>query len=227
VERLYRRLFGRAPTASETAAALAFIDRQTRQETPAPTWQYGFGTLDESAQRVTRFEPFGHWTGTAWQPGPALPMPNVNYIHLSAQGGHTGPDRAHAAIRRWTARDDGVVGIDGSLQHDNAQGDGVRGRIVSSRSGVLGTWVAHHGRVATRIERVDVRKGDTIDFVADCRENDGFDSFTWSPVVRALSPAPASWSARDDFQGPSPRPLGPWEEYAQVLLLTNEFLFVD
>jgi hypothetical protein len=224
---LYQRLFGRAPTAAETAMALEFVARQSGQETPAPTWQYGYGGVDESAQRVTRFEPFAHWTGNAWQPGPTLPMPEVSYVHLSAQGGHTGPDAAHAAVRRWTAREDGVVSLDGTLRHDSKQGDGVRGRIVSSRSGVLGTWVAHNNQAATRVGHVEVRKGETIDFVADCRSNDGFDSFSWSPTVRALSPAPASWSARDDFQGPSPRPLSPWEEYAQVLLLTNEFMFVD
>ncbi|MDR3636613.1 MAG: DUF1549 and DUF1553 domain-containing protein [Isosphaeraceae bacterium] len=227
IRALYFRLFGRAPSPAETALALEFVDRQGGQETPAPNWQYGYGTLDESAQRVTRFEPFAHWTGSLWQPGPTVPLPQVNYVQLSAEGGHTGPDASHAAIRRWTARGDGVVAIEGSLRHDNPQGDGVRGRIVSSRSGVLGTWVAHHGRVETRVDHVEVRKGETIDFVADCRADDGFDSFAWSPVVRALSPTPASWSAKDDFQGPGPRPLGPWEEYAQVLLLTNEFMFVD
>jgi hypothetical protein len=35
------------------------------------------------------------------------------------------------------------------------------------------------------------------------------------------------WSAEADFAGPAERPLTPWERYAQVLLETNEFLFVD
>ena len=35
------------------------------------------------------------------------------------------------------------------------------------------------------------------------------------------------WDARSDFQGPPPTTLTPWEAYAQVLLLANEFAFVD
>jgi hypothetical protein len=38
------------------------------------------------------------------------------------------------------------------------------------------------------------------------------------------------WNAKKDFSGPPvppPRALNGWEKYAQVLLLANEFLFVD
>jgi hypothetical protein len=38
------------------------------------------------------------------------------------------------------------------------------------------------------------------------------------------------WSAKSQFAGPpkeKPKSLGPWEKYAQVLLLANETVFVD
>lgn len=37
------------------------------------------------------------------------------------------------------------------------------------------------------------------------------------------------WEAKAEFIGPTPAPdyLEPWEQYAQVLLLANEFAFVD
>ena len=37
------------------------------------------------------------------------------------------------------------------------------------------------------------------------------------------------WDAKADFlkQGASRKALTPWEKYAQVLLLANEFMFVD
>ncbi len=82
------------------------------------------------------------------------------------------------------------------------------------------------------VGRVDVKRGETIDFVLDCRSNDGFDSFEWSPAIRVVGNPPAglhkaSWDARADFHGPETPPLSPWESYAQALLLTNEFLYVD
>jgi hypothetical protein len=65
------------------------------------------------------------------------------------------------------------------------------------------------------------------------------DDFKWAPVIKLAkdSPRPADsgadytneWNAKRDFSGlpaAPPKPLGPWED-AQVLLLSNEFMFVD
>ena len=81
-------------------------------------------------------------------------------------------DQQHAAIRRWVAPMDGAVRIAGTPDHPSSSGDGVRGRIVSSRSGELATWNVHHTQAETVIENVEVKKGDTIDFVVDCRGGD-------------------------------------------------------
>jgi superfamily II RNA helicase len=37
------------------------------------------------------------------------------------------------------------------------------------------------------------------------------------------------WEAKRDFSGKRefPQPLDPWQQYAQVLLSANEFVFVD
>ena len=59
--------------------------------------------------------------------------------------------------------------------------------------------------------------------------------FTWAPVIHALdAPAgttlPVKWNANQEFTGPPPAPPSrwtPWAMYAQVLLLSNEFVFVD
>src|SRR5262249_5941161 len=159
-----------------------------------------------------------HWTGSAWQFGPKVPDPKGDYLSLSKAGGHVGRDADHAAIRRWVAPHDDVITIEATLGHDKAEGDGVRARIVSGRGGELGVWSAHHTKVATRVERYEVKQGETIDFVVDCRENHDFDSFEWSPTIRSLGQTTAAWDAVADFQGPPPPALSPWEEYAQVLL---------
>jgi hypothetical protein len=78
-----------------------------------------------------------------------------------------------------------------------------------------------------------VKRGDTLDFAVDCRTNSNSDSFQWAPVVRLLdAPAagPAEWNAASGFSGPKDLVAGgltPWEKYAQVLLVSNEFMFVD
>ena len=35
------------------------------------------------------------------------------------------------------------------------------------------------------------------------------------------------WHSANDFSGPAPPRLNPWEQLAQALLVSNEFVFVD
>ena len=118
------------------------------------------------------------------------------------------------------------------VRNREEKGDGVRARIVSSRSGVLGAWTVDDAPAPANVERVEVKKGDTIDFVVDCRADVQFDGFIWAPVLRLAEATTADapeWSASAGFSGPqeSGTKLSPWEKYAQVLLMSDEFMFVD
>jgi hypothetical protein len=146
---------------------------------------------------------------------------------LDATGGNPGEDASHAAVRRWTSPLDGTVSIQGAVKllfdADTYHGD-IRVRIVSSRSGTAADKVVGPGEIPLTAERLDVLRGDTIDFVADCHGYVSYDRFSWAPVLRM---GDRTWSAEADFAGPREAPLTAWEKYAQVLLETNEFLFVD
>jgi hypothetical protein len=73
---------------------------------------------------------------------------------------------------------------------------------------------------------LNVEAGDTLDFLVDIGAGLGYDQFLWNPVITCDS---TTWEASRGFSGPgnSTQPLNPWEQYAHVLLLTNEFAFVD
>ena len=239
VRRLYHVLFQREPEGDERKMAREFLNRQIAEDAPAEPkpWSYGYGQFDEQTKRVSGFNALPHWTGYAWQGGTNLPDAQLGWVLLTADGGHVGNDLNHAVIRRWRAPRDGVVKVLGELNHPSKQGDGVRGRAVSSRSGLLAEWTARDSRTNTALEKVDVKRGDYIDFVTDCRQSVEFDSFHWSPVVRyegksiKVVDETTEWNARTDFSGPTKpvekRALAPWEKYAQVLLLANELVFVD
>jgi mono/diheme cytochrome c family protein len=241
IRRLYELAFQREPDAAELGLARSFLESQAEPaEAEPPAWSYGYGKFDESLRRVSEFTSLPHWTGYAWQGGTNLPDPQLGWVILNAEGGHVGNDQNHAAIRRWRAPRDTVVDITGEVNHPSDKGDGVRVRIVSSEQGVLGEWAARHGSVPVHLERVTVKRGETLDFVADCRQTVEFDSFHWAPVLREVaasgrsgsaSGAFAEWNARADFRGPvkpaEKRALSAWEKYAQVLLLANEMAFVD
>lgn len=235
---LYELAFQRDPSAEEIKLAEQFTHAQAVVP-PAPAeanWVFGYGSFDKKSKHTKTFTKLPFFDGRAFQGGPNLPDPALGWVMVTGAGGHPGNDQKHASIRRWIAPRDGTITISGALEHGSPEGDGVRGRIVSSESGVLGEWIVHTKKSDTPVEHTTVRQGDTIDFITDCRANEGFDSFSWAPVIRYIADGTTKpgqrmeWNATEDFME-SARAMNPkldaWQKFAQVILLTNELVFVD
>jgi hypothetical protein len=242
VKKLYRLVYQREPTARQLKRSLEFVGTEKSEAPPeekaeTSIWGYGYGEIDETAGRVKRFEPLPHFTGEAWQGGKSWPDEKLGWAQLTAAGGHAGNDAQHVVIRRWVAPVDGTVAIEGSIKHEHAEGDGVRAFMASSRKGLLGKWVLHNQAADGKVESLEVKAGDTVDFVVSIHQSLNNNDFVWSPTIRLIGPAAVptgkrakNWSATKDFAGPPgepQKPLDAWEQYAQVLLLSNEFVFVD
>ena len=232
IQHLHHRLFQRNATRGEVAAALAFLSQASTEPAtgnpgPPPTpWRYGWGEVDTSARRLKDFTPLPHFTGQAWQGGESWPGGLTGWAQLTAEGGHPGNSIAHACIRRWIAPSNITVSVSGTLIHEPEAGDGIRGFILSSRHGILHESVVHHSRSNLTLTDITLEAGDTLDFIVDIRGNLSHDQFLWTPRVTAGEQV---WDAGKQFNGtpPAPRLLTPWEQYAQVLLLSNEFAFID
>jgi hypothetical protein len=236
---LHRLVFQRDPTPPELEIGLRFLTAQPL-EPPAirapepPRWRYGYGPYDDSSKRVARFEPLAHWTGDAWQASPMYPDPDMGALRLTREGGHPGKGSEHASIRRWVSPRRGVITISGRVRHEGESGDGILAAIASERSGEVGRWTVQGAEAEAKVERLEVEEGEAVDFIVSCRADSQADAFAWAPHVRLVEPrsdeGPSEWKADDGFRGPPalpPEPLTSWEEYAQVLLLSNEFAFVD
>jgi mono/diheme cytochrome c family protein len=227
IRRLYLLLFDRLPDAYELETGVAYFKGKPADVAlPASIWEYGFGGFDPATQRTDGFTPFAHFEGDMYQPTGKFPDPVIGYLTLNGIGGHPGRDGMHAAIRRWVSPYTGKVQISGMLIHGQKEGDGVRGRIVSSRSGLLGEWQVHNGKAQTNVAELDVKAGETLDFTLDCMANDGYDSFQWAPVIRRID-GEATWDASALFGPPPPSALLRVAAYAQALMMTNEFMFID
>jgi hypothetical protein len=244
IEELYKLIYQRPPTPSQLAVGLRFLktaEAEPKYEPPPPpkpAWFYGYGEYNEVLDQIIRFVALPHFTDDAWQGGEKWPDEKLGWVRLTADGGHAGNDLQHAAIRRWVAPVSGTCTVQGAIKHDHDAGDGIRARIVSSRQGLLGEWKLRKQRMEAKIETLEVKQGDAIDFVVDYHSNLNSDDFTWTPVIKikaspmtaAPGENPAEWNGKKDFAGPPAKPVKPlsaWEEYAQVLLLSNEFMFVD
>jgi hypothetical protein len=116
--------------------------------------------------------------------------------------------------------------------------NGVRGSLVSSRGGLLGQWLVDgpakgakivdqdESKVVANVESVSVTAGDRLDFVVDSRGDPELDAFTWKIKIEDVA-GRDKWDSERDFKGPPVRPLTSRARAAQVLLMSNEFAFVD
>ncbi len=232
IRTLYRRVLQRDPTAAQIAAAHellgAGVPEKPAASVTAADWSYGFGSYDETSQRVSAFAPLPHFTGTAWQGGEAWPDAALGWVQLTAKGGHPGNDRAHASVRRWTAPAAMTITIQSELKHEPNVGDGVRAFIVSSKTGVLQSAKAFQQILPLNVESLKVNPGDTIDFVVDIGDTLNTDQYLWTCTISdAAAESPRTWNSETDFPQDGSTQLSPLEQLAQVLLCSNEFLFVD
>ncbi len=93
--------------------------------------------------------------------------------------------------------------------------------VSSGRAGLAGQWPARGGEVPTKLAAaVEVKQGDTIDFVVDCRESSQADAFEW-PVDLRLADAGGNelghWNSAADFAGPTTPSLAAQVAYAWQL----------
>ena len=230
IRRLYLAIFGRTPERREEAAGIGFVSQPPdagSKATEEPVWKYGTGRFQPETERMENFQPFPTFVPDRWQGAASMPAKHFGNASLTPTGGETGEGSEQAVVRRWVSPVTGKVNIEGTFRHGQPAvpyGDGVMGRIVSSRHGELASWRVNGNSAETKLSGITVEKGDTLDFVVDGRRDPEGDTFGWAPVIKA---GEQTWTAKDDFTGPRSEPLTKWARYAQVLLETNEFAFVD
>lgn len=233
IEKMFVQVLQRTPTETELNDALQIVS-QAGIESPtvrltAADWSYGYGTYNEDTQRVEHFDKLPHFTGESWQGGPAWPDARLGWVQLSAVGGHPGNTRATPCIRRWTAPRDMSVRVESEVRHEVATGDGVRAFLVSSQNGQLGAAKVHQSSAPLNTETITVKKGETIDFIVDIDKVLNSDQYIWKATISELDEARLTtvWNSAADFPTNAAKRLGPLEQLAQILICSNEFLFVD
>jgi hypothetical protein len=232
IRALYRIVFGRDPNAEEIELGVEYVGgtKDSQQEISAHTpWQYGMGEFKPGG---LAFQPFAYFSMQRWQPASLLPQPGVGSAGLTATGGAPPDEPKRGVVRRWISPVSGEVEITGAIGHkiakDEGWGDGVRARIILNGKDTLLERTALNQKSPMTVKTIQVQPGDTIDFVVDCLNDSENDEFNWSPVVQMKgTQKPTYWSALAGFHGPGPLALTVWEKYAQVLLETNEFAFID
>ncbi len=234
---MFEQVLMREPTERELDMASRFLDAEAAPVVPpfAPEkhWQYGVGQLAANGL-VETFRPFPKFVAGRYQMSDKFPDPQVGgYANLTVDGGHPGDGEQWAVVRRLVPDRDGTATLYGEINHPSDQGDGIR---VSISSQEVMRWqeVVKANKRSFGPVTFPVRKGQPIDFIVDDHLTPSFDSFRWSTTIRITDDAGDS-SAFDtvaDFQAPpaneqAPLLLDRRSQLAQVLMMSNEFCFVD
>ncbi|MGV3606503.1 MAG: PSD1 and planctomycete cytochrome C domain-containing protein [Planctomycetaceae bacterium] len=235
IRMMFRKVYQREPSEQQVQSAVALLKAAAEVPPPPPEaetakqWSYAYGEFDPQTQRTKTFTPLPHFTGSAWQGGPNWPDGKIGWAQITASGGHPGNDLAHAIIRRWTAPRAMHLKLKSQVTHEVAQGDGIRVQIVSSQQGVIASSLVHNKMIPLDMESLNVQAGETLDFVVDIAGNLNSDQHFWRATLQELDVAtnPGDWNSERDFTTGNVPELTPWEQLAQVLLCSNEFLFVD
>jgi hypothetical protein len=219
---IFRRVLGREPEPGELARAAEFVTSGPGGQT-AGAWEYGTGSVDQATGR-TQFHPFAHHRKDRWSHHDEWPEARFGHAVIQPGGGHPGPDEARGVVWRWRAAEAGALALTGEIERPAAEGDGVRVRLVTGTGGLAHEWqVAPAGTLRFDGTRIEVEDGETIDVIVDALGSDNSDSITMDlTVTNGMGQLLAS--SREEFSGPA---LDPWVAYAQVLLISNEFMFVD
>ncbi len=227
---LYGRVLARQPSDEELRWSRAFLSQATveRSELPHFAWLYGYGKWDEETKSLKGFQPMPVYGDRQWKLTAKLQDDKSTTLFLDENGGLPGPTNDHVVVRRWVAEFDGRVHVEGNLQHSVDKGDGVEGWIVRNGQEILGHWTLKNSKARTQVKEFEVEKGDTLDFVVGPNKEPESDGFKWTVQVHSVSDPSLVFRSKEHFSGNDLlREFSPMAQFAQALLATNEFCFVD
>lgn len=227
IEGLYRRILHRSPAPDEVTAAKQFVAADAPDQ---PTgWTYGYGTINESLDELETFQLLPTFHNNSWKGGTELPDSKTNWVFHTKDGGHPGNKRTLCSVRRWTAGRPATLSIEYRIGHNSDSGDGITSTILHNQLNPLATQSVKNDRATGTIEDISVQPGDTIDFVVFCGNNASHDTFKCSIRFRETAAGDSRvWNSVADFSDQNVlRVTDAWTQLAQVLMLTNEFVFVD
>lgn len=229
IRKLYQRILKREPKGDEITLAESFLQTATPKDSSSNDlgWRYGWGELSAAQDKVIVFHEFPNFTDGRFAGGPKLPNPKIGWSSLNARGGHPGGDLAHCVIRRWIADRESSLHITGQLQHKSENGDGVQG-IVIHEGRVIQKQSVHNSAKGFDC-RITVKAGQPVDFVTFCGSNESHDSFDWTVVMFQFADGKSirKWDSEAEFSASPKTRLSPVAQLAQVLMMTNEFTFID
>jgi hypothetical protein len=248
IRALYQRVLLRSPQPDEVELAQRFCNdaEALGGRSAAFVWRYGWGQVEKEAATgevgLVGFEPFPHFgkmgqSPHRWTPDTVYPSKEYSHLYIGAGNGH--PGKKQASVMQWTSPfEQEKIRISGTVKRASPKGNGVRAWIFSSRVGKIREVLVKPAGAEEMNAELEVTRNEVLSFVVDSENGDtNSDSYSWAPKIERIETTAGTVSpvtrADTDFCGPDAwpvnrdKPQSPLAQLAQVLMMSNEFQFVD
>ncbi|HEY1083113.1 MAG TPA: DUF1549 and DUF1553 domain-containing protein, partial [Prosthecobacter sp.] len=247
IQALYHRVLLRDARPEEVELAQRFCNdaNDLGRLAAAFVWRYGWGQVEKDPASgkisLAGFTPLPHYGKVGqntlrWTPEKNFPSKEFGHFYIGVGNGHPGSN--WPAVMQWTSPyEKEKIRITGTIKRANERGNGVRVWIISNKAGkIREELVKPTGSVEINAD-LEVTRDEVLSFVVESEnKNTDSDSYTWAPRIERLAPdgslSPIT-RADTDFCGPAGWPVNrlkaqtPLSQLAQVLMMSNEFQFVD
>jgi len=247
IQALYHRVLLRDARAEEVEMAQRFCNDADGlgRRAAAFVWRYGWGQVEKDAATgkvsVASFEPMPHYGKVGqntfrWTPDKVHPSKEFGHLYIGAGNGHPGSN--WPVVMQWTSPfEKEKIRISGTIKRSSDKGNGVRAWIISNRAGKIREELVKPASSVELTADIEISQDEVLSFVVESENKDtNSDSFSWAPKIERLGPEGALspiTRADTDFCGPEGWPINrakpqtPLAQLAQVLMMSNEFQFVD
>ena len=226
---LFQQVLQRNPTRREQTLFTQFLEADFDSAPDSiRSWRYGIG-VEETIGAGRRFQAFSSFEGKRWR---MRSEASESGTSLSARGGRFEEGDPSPLITRWVAPYASEFSIDLRLKPENGS-EGMRVRLEASQGRLL-----REGEVPVEgsldwAAASHLIRGEGFDLIVERPDPSESASFSWEIKIRSADSPNLSdhryWSYAEDYSGPTepPEPLPPLAQAAQVLMLSNELIFVD
>lgn len=227
VKHLFKQTLSRSPSDIELDKALGFINNQGYKfNYKSAKFEYGIARLEND--KLTQFKRFEFFKDHIWRFKGKFPHKTYEYASLSKDGGHPGGD--FPVVRRISVFQDGTVTLKGSLHHPAKDGDGVEAYLFKNGQQVK-KWHSKHARKRTDSGIIEIKAGDIIELAVAPGKTHSFDTYTWNKELvfnhGGTEDVVDLKEAFNGHQGKEGSNYSVWDGLSQVMLMSNEFLYVD
>lgn len=226
IKALFRKTLSRLPSDEELKKALNFVTNQGKKfGYKSPKIEYGIAQFENN--QLTKFQKFDFYKAEVWRFKGKFPHEKYEYASLRKDGGHPGGN--FPVVTRMTVFLGGVVKFNGELHHPDKNGNGVMAYFYRNGS-EIGKWHSKHNRKLTELT-LEVKAGDIIDLAVGPNGDHGFDTYHWrKKIILNQGGSDYEIDFNNSFgnkQGAESNNFSVWDALAQVMLMSNEFLYVD